>query len=152
MTTSKRTAVIRLMACCLGLAAFISTADIARATVDYCESNRDCDRTEYCGADNKCHDRPSCDDRDACTLDKYEGRGRCSHTRIDGCKSSRMRLKSTLATAGLATISPSRQEVFLQIRPAGSRDILCARVPASKFTARPRTLRLRSRMFSAPAA
>lgn len=141
MTTSKQTLAIRLVACCLGMAAFISIASVAHATVDYCQSSGDCDRGQYCGADQKCHARPNCDDRDACTVDKYEGRGRCSHTRIDGCKASRMRLKSTLAASGYPTISPSRQEVFLQVRPAGNRDVLCARVPASKLMSRNRAFR-----------
>jgi hypothetical protein len=258
---------------------------------DECTRDEQCDNDEFCGSDKKCHDRPSCDDGDACTVDTYEGKGRCSHTRIDGCEScscdadcddsnpetidtcedgicqhdtpaectndtqcddgdrcttdacadeacthtaiagcgsevctdgldndgdsatdcddsdcatdascvppapveicgdcldndnngqtdfedaaccdasygmilarakvtpkgetSRMRIKSTLATKGLSTINPTKQDVFLQIRPAGSRDILCARVPASKFMANKRTFKYWSKMSSAPSA
>jgi hypothetical protein len=45
---------------------------------------------------------------------------------------SRLRLKSLLARTGLQ-VNPLRQDVFLQIRPAGGTDLLCAKVPASKF-------------------
>jgi hypothetical protein len=260
---------------------------------DYCKDDRDCEDDEYCGADKKCHDRPKCDDKDPCTADHYEGKGKCSHTRIDGCEScgcdadcddsnpatidacsngfcnhdtpppppcttdtdcndgnvcttdacvsnacthagivgcgpevcndgvdndsdgatdctdsdcaadpgclpapvveicgdcidndnngltdfedpaccdhsyamtlrrgrvvpkgatSRMRIRSTLAKSGLATINPTKQDVFLQIRPAGNHDILCARVPASKFMSRRRTFKYWSKMSSAASA
>jgi len=65
---------------------------------------------------------------------------------------SRMRIKSTLAKSGLSTVNPTKQDVFLQIRPAGSHDILCARVPASKFKARKKTFKYWSKMSSAPSA
>jgi hypothetical protein len=45
---------------------------------------------------------------------------------------SRLRIRSGLATSGLAA-DPLTQDVFLQIRPEGGTDILCARVPAEKF-------------------
>jgi len=178
LKTSTTAATIRLIVCCLGLTAFFTTADVAHATSDrdhgknyhrsgtdcgrsesceldrerpdFCSDDRDCREAEYCGTDRKCHARPSCDDEDACTADRYEGKGRCSHTRIDGCESrrvaprgatSRLRIKSTLARSGLTTINPTKQVVLLQIRPAGNRDILCARMPASKFMVRRRTSR-----------
>jgi hypothetical protein len=257
---------------------------------DYCKYDRDCEDGEYCGTDKKCHDRPRCDDNDACTTDNYEGQGKCSHTRLDGCEScscdadcddsnpetvdtcndgvcnhetppqcttdtqcddgnacttdacvseacmhtaipgcgsevcndnvdndgdgatdcsdsdcaadpscvappveicgdcidndnngltdfedpsccdqsyamalrrgrvvpkgatSRMRIRSTLAKAGLSTINPTKQDVFLQIRPAGNHDILCARVPASKFMAKRRSFKYWSKMSSAASA
>jgi hypothetical protein len=46
---------------------------------------------------------------------------------------SRLRLKSLLARTGLGQVNPLRQDVFLQIRPAGGLDLLCAKIPASKF-------------------
>jgi hypothetical protein len=46
---------------------------------------------------------------------------------------SRLRLRSLLARAGLSQVNPLQQDVFLQIRPAGGADILCAKMPASKF-------------------
>lgn len=46
---------------------------------------------------------------------------------------SRLRLKAMLARAGLAQVDPLRQDVFLQIRPVGGADLLCAKVPADKF-------------------
>src|SRR5947207_3041304 len=46
---------------------------------------------------------------------------------------SRLRLRSILARAGMSTVNPQKQDVFLQIRPEGGTDVLCARVPAAKF-------------------
>jgi hypothetical protein len=46
---------------------------------------------------------------------------------------SRLRLRSMLARSGLADIDPMREDVFLQIRPAGGSDVLCAHFPATKF-------------------
>jgi len=46
---------------------------------------------------------------------------------------SRLRLRSILARAGMSDVSPLKQDVFLQIRPDGGTDVLCARVPAKKF-------------------
>src|SRR5205823_3787873 len=40
---------------------------------------------------------------------------------------------SLLARQGLSGVNPQKEDVFLQIRPAGSTDILCARMPADKF-------------------
>src|SRR5205823_4936081 len=46
---------------------------------------------------------------------------------------SRLRLRSILARAGMSKVNPQKQDVFLQIRPEGGTDVLCARVPAAKF-------------------
>src|SRR2546422_9853953 len=46
---------------------------------------------------------------------------------------SRLRLKTTLAETGLATVNPLQQDVFLQIRPAGGTEVLCAKIPHDKF-------------------
>src|SRR5207244_2456319 len=46
---------------------------------------------------------------------------------------SRLRLRSILARAGMSDVDPKKQDVFLQIRPEGGADVLCARVPAAKF-------------------
>jgi hypothetical protein len=260
---------------------------------DECTTDEQCDNGKYCGTNKKCQRRSKCDDLDACTIDNYEGGGKCSHTRIDGCcrvdadcddsnpatvdtcsdgicnhdspppapqcttdvqcddgnvcttdacvsqactytaipgcgaevcndgidndgdgatdcsdsdcaadpscvtppppveicgdcldndnngltdfedpaccdqsyamvlsrgrvvpngATSRMRIKSMLAKSGLSTINPTQQDVFLQIRPAGSHDILCARVPAAKFMARRKTFKYWSKMSSAASA
>src|SRR5207244_3001898 len=46
---------------------------------------------------------------------------------------TKLRLRSILARGGMSDIDPLRQDVFLQIRPEGSTDIFCARIPADKF-------------------
>jgi hypothetical protein len=46
---------------------------------------------------------------------------------------TRLKLKSLLAQAGLAGVNPLKQDVFVQIRPTGGTDVLCAKAPADKF-------------------
>ena len=46
---------------------------------------------------------------------------------------TRLKLKSLLAKAGLADVNPLKQDVFVQIRPAGGADVFCAKAPADKF-------------------
>jgi hypothetical protein len=46
---------------------------------------------------------------------------------------STLRLRTTLAQAGLSRINPQKQDVFVQIRPSRGEDLLCARIPAQKF-------------------
>jgi hypothetical protein len=46
---------------------------------------------------------------------------------------TRLKLKSLLAQAGLADVNPLKQDVFVQIRPTGGTDVLCAKAPADKF-------------------
>ena len=46
---------------------------------------------------------------------------------------TRLRLKTTLAEAGLADVDPLTEDVYLQIRRTGMLDALCAKVPALKF-------------------
>jgi hypothetical protein len=46
---------------------------------------------------------------------------------------TRLRLSSILAQSGLDKVNPRKQDVFLQIRPLGGTDLLCAKVPAAKF-------------------
>ena len=46
---------------------------------------------------------------------------------------TRLKLNSLLAKAGLADVNPLKQDVFVQIRPAGGTDVLCAKAPADKF-------------------
>jgi hypothetical protein len=46
---------------------------------------------------------------------------------------SRLRLKTTLAETGLASVNPLQEDVFLQIRPAGGTEVLCAKIPHDKF-------------------
>jgi len=50
-----------------------------------------------------------------------------------GSARTRLRLKSTLAQAGLADVDPLTEDVYLQIRRTGMLDALCAKVPALKF-------------------
>jgi hypothetical protein len=47
-------------------------------------------------------------------------------------QTSRLRVRAGLATSGLV-VDPLKQDVFLQIRPEGGTDVLCAKVPATKF-------------------
>jgi hypothetical protein len=49
---------------------------------------------------------------------------------------TRLKLKSLLAKAGLADVNPLKQDVFIQIRLAGGPDVLCAEAPADKFMKR----------------
>ena len=46
---------------------------------------------------------------------------------------TRLKLKSLLAKVGLADVNPLKQDVFVQIRPAGGTDVLCAKAPTDKF-------------------
>ncbi len=46
---------------------------------------------------------------------------------------SRLRLKTLLARSGLSQVNPMHDDVFLQIRPAGGEELLCAHMPAKKF-------------------
>ena len=46
---------------------------------------------------------------------------------------TRLRLRTTLAQTGLANVNPLQQDVFLQIRPAGGTEALCAWIPHEKF-------------------
>jgi len=50
-----------------------------------------------------------------------------------GGKTSLLRIKSLLAAAGLSDVDPYHQDVLVQIRPEGGKDIFCARIPASAF-------------------
>ena len=50
-----------------------------------------------------------------------------------GSGRTRLRLKTTLAQAGLADVDPLTEDVYLQIRRTGMLDALCAKVPASHF-------------------
>jgi hypothetical protein len=65
-------------------------------------------------------------------LQRFEMRLSRGRIRARGAK-SRLRLKARLAVSGLGDVNPRRQDVFLQIRPEGGIDILCAMVPAEKF-------------------
>jgi hypothetical protein len=46
---------------------------------------------------------------------------------------TRLRLRTVLARSGLEHVNPMNEDVFLQIRPRGGSEILCAKVPAKKF-------------------
>jgi hypothetical protein len=46
---------------------------------------------------------------------------------------ARLRLRTTLAEAGLGDVDPLSEDVFLQIRLPGAVDLLCAEVPANEF-------------------
>ena len=46
---------------------------------------------------------------------------------------TKLKLRTVLAEAGLDHVNPRKEDVFLQIRPRGGMDVLCAKVPAEKF-------------------
>jgi hypothetical protein len=46
---------------------------------------------------------------------------------------TRLRLKSQLAAAGLQSVNPLEEDVFLQVRAEHGPELLCAKVPADKF-------------------
>src|SRR5437773_77843 len=46
---------------------------------------------------------------------------------------TRLKRKSLLAKVGLADVNPLKQDVFVQIRPAGGTAVLCAKAPTDKF-------------------
>ena len=46
---------------------------------------------------------------------------------------TRLKLRTVLAQAGLDHVNPRKEDVFVQIRPQGGMDVLCAKVPADKF-------------------
>jgi len=46
---------------------------------------------------------------------------------------SKLRLRSILSGAGMTSITPTAQDVLLQLRPADGKDIFCARIPATAF-------------------
>jgi hypothetical protein len=46
---------------------------------------------------------------------------------------SKLVLHSTLARSGLGDVDPLAEDVYLQIRPAGGFETLCAKMPAAKF-------------------
>ena len=46
---------------------------------------------------------------------------------------SKLRLRSILSGAGMTSITPTAQDVLLQLRPADGKDIFCARIPAAAF-------------------
>jgi hypothetical protein len=50
-----------------------------------------------------------------------------------GGTTTRLRLKSLLATSGLENVDPLREDVFLQIRAEKGPELLCAKVPADKI-------------------
>jgi hypothetical protein len=131
--------------------------------------------TEECAADGTCRislipgcgqPKPEeicgdCIDNDGNGLTDFEDAACCeasfpmaiSRGRIvPSGKTSRLKIKSMLARTGLAGINPTKQDVFLQIRPAGAADILCARVPAGKFMARRRSFKYWGRKNPAPSA
>jgi hypothetical protein len=65
---------------------------------------------------------------------------------------SRLRLLARLAQAGLSDVNPMQQDVFLQIRPQGATDILCAHIPAKKFMHSHRTFKFWDRKHTVPSA
>ena len=64
---------------------------------------------------------------------------------------SRLRLRAMLARKGMGGVNPTTQDVFLQIRPAGGGEALCARVPASSFKRSRRSFRFKNRSALASA-
>lgn len=63
---------------------------------------------------------------------------------VPGAGTSRLRLRSLLARAGLASVDPTKQGVVLQIRAQDARtDLFCAPVPPERFVAKRRRFRFR---------
>jgi hypothetical protein len=63
---------------------------------------------------------------------------------VPGTGTSRFRLRSLLARAGLASVDPTKQGVVLQIRARDARtDLFCAQVPPERFVAKRRRFRFR---------
>jgi hypothetical protein len=54
-----------------------------------------------------------------------------------------LRFNAMLASTGLQSVNPLREDVFVQVRPEGGTDVLCARLPAAKFVGSRGTYRFR---------
>ena len=48
-------------------------------------------------------------------------------------ETSKVRLRTVLMGNGMTHITPTTQDVLLQVRPTDGKDIFCARIPASAF-------------------
>ena len=72
---------------------------------------------------------------------------------VPGGQSSRVRLRAVLARAGLASIDPRVQDVYVQLRGMqDGREILCAHVPAFRFLAKRRVFRFRDKAATVASA
>src|SRR5437016_507747 len=129
---------------------------------DVCSTDADCDTGETC-SNGKCHngsDDPKstddgglptpaeicgdCIDNDGNGLTDFEDPACCSETQefamtlSNGMikpagETSKLRLRSLLMGTGMTSISPTTQDVLVQLRPADGKDIFCARIPATAF-------------------
>jgi len=129
---------------------------------DVCSTDADCDTGETC-SNGKCHngsDDPKstddgglptpaeicgdCIDNDGNGLTDLEDPACCNETQTFAMELSRgvikpagetskVRLRSLLTGTGMTSITPTTQDVLLQLRPADGKDIFCARIPAAAF-------------------
>ncbi len=130
---------------------------------DVCTTDADCDALEQCrngkchkgGSDSPkstddgglptpteiCGD---CIDNDGNGLTDLEDAACCSEAQefamtlsrgviVPRGETSRVRLRSILMGDGMTHVTPTTQDVLLQIRPTNGPDIFCARIPASAF-------------------
>ena len=65
---------------------------------------------------------------------------------------SKLRLRSILTGAGMTSITPTAQDVLLQLRPADGKDIFCARIPATAFVQHHHTFKFLARRSPTPSA
>ena len=112
-----------------------------------CDSRTDCEDGN-CEAAPSCAPKPeicgNCLDDDGNGLTDFEDAACCSARQAYPMKlrrgrilsqgpTSRVRLRSALSKKVPMHVDPRKQDVFVQLRPEGGMDILCARVPAKKF-------------------
>jgi hypothetical protein len=110
-----------------------------------CDGAADCEDSECAGAVGCVAEIcGNCIDDDANGLMDFEDPACCPSQRTFAMavrkgrirpkgETSRLRLRTVLAKAGLADVDPMQQDVFLQLRPEGGTNVFCAKVPAMKF-------------------
>ena len=130
---------------------------------DVCTTDADCDALEQCRNDKchkGGNDTPKstddgglptpaeicgdCIDNDGNGLTDLEDAACCSETQefamtlsrgviVPRGETSKVRLRTVLMGDGMTHITPTTQDVLLQVRPTDGKDIFCARIPASAF-------------------
>jgi hypothetical protein len=112
-----------------------------------CDGRTDCEDGN-CEAAPSCAPKPeicgNCLDDDGNGLTDFEDAACCSARQAYPMKlrrgrmlsegpTSRVRLRSALSQKAPMHVDPRKQDVFVQLRPEGGTDLLCARIPAKKF-------------------